>query len=394
MPTIILEDVPIQVYERLQRRADAHRRSMPEELLSLLQHALQVIETPTPRLPDYIPETEIPAPCDLPRSSRPVPVAAYAGSQDRIPRGTTVSGVKVGGRSPVAAAQALRDGLSTRVNSPITLVVGDRREQVLPAEMGLGVDYVASVRQAGAGTSWEPGRLWSYYTGDSSLDAVVTVSQMSMADFLTQLATDVGVAPRDGGPRRRSLCLQRRLGSALQSDLHVPGIDARAYVDVAQKPQRADDRHGDEPAQQRVRRTAVFPELAHGGVDLQHVVDHAAPEQLRAQQREGDAGEHRTPALQPRAERPRVQPDRPLRRAPDGQPLDLLVDRTPLDPHLTLDDAARNGVQLDEFRLHRSTAGPQAREQPLEPHVLFPPRQSLLSVGPYGSLIPTNAIRP
>src|SRR5690349_235200 len=81
-------------------------------------------------------------------------VAAYAGSQDRIPRGTTVSGVKVGGRSLVAAAQALRDGLSTRVNSPITLAVGDRREQVLPAEMGLGVDYVASVTQAGAGTSW------------------------------------------------------------------------------------------------------------------------------------------------------------------------------------------------------------------------------------------------
>ena len=67
--------------------------------------------------------------------------------------------------------------------------------------MGLGVDYVASVRQAGAGDSWEPERLWNYYTGGSDLDPVVTVSEMTMADFLAELAAGSGVQGRDGGVR-------------------------------------------------------------------------------------------------------------------------------------------------------------------------------------------------
>ncbi len=72
---------------------------------------------------------------------------------------------------------------------------------MLPAEIGLGVDYVASVRQAGAGDSWEPERLWDYYTGGSELDPVVTVSEMAMADYVMQLATASGAQGRDGGVR-------------------------------------------------------------------------------------------------------------------------------------------------------------------------------------------------
>jgi hypothetical protein len=128
-------------------------------------------------------------------------VAAYSASQHKTPRGTHVAGVNVGGRSLVAAAAALRTGLSTRVNSPITLEIGGKRESVLPAEIGLGVDYVASVRQAGAGDGWEPDRLWDYYTGGSDLDPVVTVSEMTMADYVLQLAVSSGAQGRDGGVR-------------------------------------------------------------------------------------------------------------------------------------------------------------------------------------------------
>ncbi len=126
-------------------------------------------------------------------------VAAYAGSQHKTPRGTVVAGVNVGGRTLAGAVAALRAGLDTRVNSPITLDIGGKKRSILPAEVGLGIDYVASIRQAGAGDSWEPERLWDYYTGGSELDPVVTVSEMTMADYLTGLAVDSGVAPRDGG---------------------------------------------------------------------------------------------------------------------------------------------------------------------------------------------------
>jgi hypothetical protein len=83
MPTVIVENVPPEVYERLQQRATAARRPLPEEMLNLVREALRE-NTPGPRLPDLIPIEEISAPCDLPRSSQPVAVATYRG-RPRLP---------------------------------------------------------------------------------------------------------------------------------------------------------------------------------------------------------------------------------------------------------------------------------------------------------------------
>jgi plasmid stability protein len=83
MPTVIVENVPLDVYERLQKRAAAERRSLPEETLHLLTLLLQEEPSPTPRLPDFIPGEEISAPCDLPRSSEPVLMAVGPFSDER-----------------------------------------------------------------------------------------------------------------------------------------------------------------------------------------------------------------------------------------------------------------------------------------------------------------------
>ncbi len=53
---------------------------------------------------------------------------------------------------------------------------------------------------------------------------------------------------------------------------------------------------------------------------------------------------------------------------PDGQPLDVLVHGPALDPHLALDDSARNDIDLRQYRLDRGPAGPETREQLLERH--------------------------
>src|SRR5438874_3805943 len=84
MPTLIVENVPPDVYERLPRRAAAQRRTLVEETLSLLQQVLGAEERPTLRLPDSIPTEEVAAPYDLPRSSQPVLVVAHSG-QPRLP---------------------------------------------------------------------------------------------------------------------------------------------------------------------------------------------------------------------------------------------------------------------------------------------------------------------
>jgi hypothetical protein len=83
MPTLIVENVPADVFERLRQKAANGKRTLPEETLHLLIEALEQ-EKPTPRLPEYVPNEEISAPCDLPRSSRPVSVVARSG-KERLP---------------------------------------------------------------------------------------------------------------------------------------------------------------------------------------------------------------------------------------------------------------------------------------------------------------------
>jgi vancomycin resistance protein YoaR len=115
-----------------------------------------------------------------------------------VPRGTTIAGVEVGGRTPDAAVRALRLGLAERRSRPITVTIDGRSQSVAPAEAGLGVDHRASVAEAGGGRSWEPSRLWDHYTGGDELDAVVTVDQARMDTMVDRLATTAGTPPRDG----------------------------------------------------------------------------------------------------------------------------------------------------------------------------------------------------
>lgn len=84
MPTLIVENVPADVYERLEKRAAAQHRSLPEETLHLLTQVLRQDAHQTSRLPDLIAVEEVPAPCDLPRSSHPVATTPYPG-QPRLP---------------------------------------------------------------------------------------------------------------------------------------------------------------------------------------------------------------------------------------------------------------------------------------------------------------------
>ena len=116
----------------------------------------------------------------------------------------------MGGQTLADAAATLRSGLASRAEAPITLDVDGTEMTATPAELGLGVDYVASVREVGAGRSWDPVWLWNYYTGGAELDPVVTVSDMTMTDYLTSLAERVGRPARDGRVRFQDTAGARR----------------------------------------------------------------------------------------------------------------------------------------------------------------------------------------
>ena len=76
-----------------------------------------------------------------------------------------------------------------------------------PAEIGLSVDYAASVAAAGGEQTWDPRRLWDYYTGGDDLDAVVEVDDDALQAALTDLGADAGHAgARRSGPVHRLGC--------------------------------------------------------------------------------------------------------------------------------------------------------------------------------------------
>lgn len=125
-------------------------------------------------------------------------VAAYATAGDKVPRGTSVAGVDIGGHAPAEAEELLREGLADRAEAPLTVEVDGRSTTVDPATVGLQVDYAASVAAAGGGRSWSPGRLWDYWTGGEDTDAVVTVDEDTFDQALSDLADEVGTAPQDG----------------------------------------------------------------------------------------------------------------------------------------------------------------------------------------------------
>ncbi|MEP9363917.1 VanW family protein [Nocardioides sp. CN2-186] len=124
--------------------------------------------------------------------------AAYFLAGDKVPRGTTIAGVEVGGMTQAQARSALEDGLAARVDRPVTVVRDGQTTTITPADAGLSVDYDASVADAGGEASWEPGRLWTYFTGGDDRDAVVDVDEPTFDAALDTLSDQVGTEPRDG----------------------------------------------------------------------------------------------------------------------------------------------------------------------------------------------------
>ena len=126
-------------------------------------------------------------------------VAAYAGADGKVPRGTEVAGVDIGGRGRAAAAAALAHGLQLQGQQPITVSVGTLTTQVAPRDAGLSVDYGATVTKALGPRSWDPRELWRYYAGGDDLQPVVHVDYRRMDALLDLLDAKAGQPARDAG---------------------------------------------------------------------------------------------------------------------------------------------------------------------------------------------------
>ncbi|MGW3899480.1 VanW family protein [Micromonospora profundi] len=96
---------------------------------------------------------------------------AYAGD---VPRGTSVLGTELGGRSLTAADRELRAELDRRaaaLAAPLKVTVGERTAEINPADVGLTVDVAATVAAAAEAEAHPVSRL----VGSRTVDPVVTV---------------------------------------------------------------------------------------------------------------------------------------------------------------------------------------------------------------------------
>jgi vancomycin resistance protein YoaR len=112
--------------------------------------------------------------------------AAYAHSGD-VPRGTTVLGIDLGGKSQADAAQALRAGLAGKLGAPLTVAVAGERATIQPADVGLTVDIDGTVDRAARSKS----PLTAFFGRGQDIEPVVTVDRDRLSSALAAPAAGV-----------------------------------------------------------------------------------------------------------------------------------------------------------------------------------------------------------
>ncbi|MGU3437967.1 VanW family protein [Actinomycetes bacterium M1A6_2h] len=148
-----------------------------EDAASIADQDTQAIHT-TPQPDSQVPETAVPETVvsenpgtenpgtDSPKSSGRrtfalgvgavflVCAAAYTvdwvTSSDRVPRGVSVAGVQVGGKSFADAEADVRSAIGPRVDQPVTVVAPGATGDIVPSVAGLQIDWSATLDRAGA----------------------------------------------------------------------------------------------------------------------------------------------------------------------------------------------------------------------------------------------------
>jgi vancomycin resistance protein YoaR len=113
----------------------------------------------------------------------------------RVPAGTDIAGVDVGGLEGPDAQARLDEAMADRLRRPIRLTDGTRTIAVRPSSAGIGLDVEASVRQAGGGRTWNPVEMVDVLFGAEDVDAVLEIDEEALDSQLDELAGRVEQEP-------------------------------------------------------------------------------------------------------------------------------------------------------------------------------------------------------
>lgn len=121
----------------------------------------------------------------------------YFANRDKVPRGTAVGGVAIGGMDKAEASQTLQAELGGVETDPVTVAAGDLTSQLIPAESGLGIDWEATVAAAGESSANPLVRLAGLFT-TREIDVVSQTDETALNPQLDRIAGELFVAPTDG----------------------------------------------------------------------------------------------------------------------------------------------------------------------------------------------------
>lgn len=116
---------------------------------------------------------------------------------DRVPRGTTVAGVQVGGLTTAAAEERLREDLADATTRPLTVALADKEVDLDPADAGLVFDAEATAAEL-TRFSLDPRRLLAHLGGGADEEPVLDVDDDALLDALRGATEVLEVPPVEG----------------------------------------------------------------------------------------------------------------------------------------------------------------------------------------------------
>ena len=116
---------------------------------------------------------------------------------ERVPRGTSVAGVDIGGLPAEDAVVRLEADLAEAVSAEVPVTLGEARTGLDPVAAGLSVDPAATVERL-TGLSFDPRVLYAHVFGGGEVEPTVEVDDAALRTELEQVAQAVDVAPVDG----------------------------------------------------------------------------------------------------------------------------------------------------------------------------------------------------
>ncbi len=176
-------------------------------------------------------------------------VAGWYMTGDRVPNGTTVAGVDIGGLRTEAARNELKSALADEAATPVTFLYDGKRYALRPASSGLGIDVKGTLQDVGGDRTWDPVRMVDLLFGSGSdLEPVVAVDREALRSAVRDISARV-----ESDPAEPSVTVSQR--GSLQITAPVVGVDV------------------DEPAAVSAARKAYFS----GGQPLDLPVDETQP---------------------------------------------------------------------------------------------------------------------